>query len=287
MFDPKTDRFPYPEYTDRHYLKVNKKYDAEFNAEYPYVDQSKPFERRRRWFRMFLNALVFPVVRVRLGLKIVGRQNLKKHKAELENGVISCCNHVHLWDFLAILRAVRPRHPYVLIWAPNVNGDLGKEMRLVGGIPIPEGGVSATEAMLADAGRLLDAGGWLHVYPEGSMWEYYQPVRPFKRGAAYMACRFGKPVLPMAISYREPGWLRKHIFRQFALFTLNIGEPLYADDSLAGKAREQDLSCRCHEAVCRLAGIAPGDNIYPPLFDNSKRIDYYTTEYGVGYKGSH
>ena len=37
MFDPKTDRFPYPEYT----------------AEYPYVDQSKPFERRRRWFRMF------------------------------------------------------------------------------------------------------------------------------------------------------------------------------------------------------------------------------------------
>ena len=201
--------------------------------------------------------------------------------------MISCCNHVHLWDYLAILRVVRPKHPYVLIWAPNINGDLGNEMRLVGGIPIPETGVSATEAMTAAVGNTLNAGGWLHVYPEGSMWEYYQPIRPLKRGAAHMACKFGKPVLPMAISYREPGWLRKHVFRQFALFTLNIGAPLYPDESLSGKAQELDLTRRTHESMCALAGMAPEDNIYPPLFDNSKRIDYYTTEYGAGYKGSH
>jgi hypothetical protein len=47
------------------------------------------------------------------------------------------------------------------------------------------------------------------------------------------------------------------------------------------------MTIRCHEAVCRLAGIEPGENIYPPLYDQSKRIDYYATEYGVGYKGSH
>ena len=287
MFDPKTNKFPYPEYTDRHYLKVNKKYDHVFDAEYPYIDQTGPFERKRRRFRAFLNTLIFPVVRIRLGLKVNGKQNLKTYKNVIDRGVISCCNHVHLWDYLAILRVVRPKHPYVLIWAPNINGDLGNEMRLAGGIPIPETGVSATEAMTAAVGNMLNAGGWLHVYPEGSMWEYYQPIRPLKRGAAHMACKFGKPVLPMAISYREPGWLRKHVFRQFALFTLNIGVPLYPDESLSGKAQELDLTRRTHAAMCALAGMAPEDNIYPPLFDNSKRIDYYTTEYGVGYKGSH
>ena len=287
MFDPKTNKFPYPEHTDRHYLKVNKKYDHVFDADYPYIDQSRPFERRRRWFRVFLNALVFPVVRIRLGLKFTGRQNLKTYKDVIDRGVISCCNHVHMWDFLGILRAVRPKHPYVLIWDKNINGNLGNEMRLAGGIPIPETGVSATAAMMSDVGNMLAGGGWLHVYPEGSMWEYYQPIRPLKRGTAYMACRFEKPVLPMAMTYREPGWLRKHVFRQLALFTLNIGAPLYPDKTLAGKAQVMDLTRRIHEAMCTLAGIAPEDNIYPPLFDDSKRIDYYTTEYGVGYKGSH
>ena len=73
MFDPKTNKFPYPEYTDRHYLKVNKKYDHVFDAEYPYIDQTGLFERKRRWFRAFLNTLIFPVVRIRLGLKVNGK----------------------------------------------------------------------------------------------------------------------------------------------------------------------------------------------------------------------
>ena len=38
--------------------------------------------------------------------------------------------------------------------------------------------------------------------------------------------------------------------------------------------------------ICRLAGIEPSENIYPPVVNDSKRIDYYTTEYGIGYKGS-
>ena len=51
--------------------------------------------------------------------------------------------------------------------------------------------------------------------------------------------------------------------------------------------REKDLTIRSHEAVCRLAGIDPKKNIYKPVFDHSKRIDYYTDTYGVKYKGSH
>ena len=118
------------------------------------------------------------------------------------------------------------------------------------------------------------------------MWEYYQPIRPFKRGAAMIAVSNDKPVIPLAFSYREPGWIRKHIFRQIATFTLHIGDPLFPDKNLKPKDREKDLTVRANKAVCALAGIDPDKNIYEPVFNDSKRIDYYTDTYGVGYRGS-
>jgi hypothetical protein len=95
-----------------------------------------------------------------------------------------------------------------------------------------------------------------------------------------------KPVIPLGFSYREPNWIRKNIFRQIAVFTLHVGEPVYPDMDLNPKEREKDLTVRANSAVCSLVGIDPDKNIYEPVFNASKRIDYYTDTYGVGYKGS-
>ena len=285
VFDPKTNRYPYPEDTDRHYLRVHKNRGIRFDTTYPYVDKSLSFRFRQSVVRFLLHLIVFPVTRIRLGLRVEGRENLKKHRDVLQKGVVSCSNHVHLWDFLSILYAVRPFRPNVLSWAPNINGENGTLIRMVGGIPIPDTGLDATRAYVQAIHQLLADGGWLHVYAEGSMWEFYAPIRPFKRGASLIACENDKPILPLGFSYREPGWIRKHIFRQIACFTLRIGEPIFPDPNLPKKDRRNDLTRRSHEAVCRLAGIDPAENLYPPLFNDSKRIDYYTTEYGVGYKG--
>ncbi|MBR6987496.1 MAG: hypothetical protein IKH82_05435, partial [Clostridiales bacterium] len=146
--------------------------------------------------------------------------------------------------------------------------------------------VAAQKAHLKALKGLLNDHGWIHVYAEGSMWEYYAPIRPFKRGAAFIALSNDKPVLPMGFSYREPGRIRRNVFHQTALFTLRIGEPLYPDKALKLKDREKDLTIRAHKAVCVLAGIDPDKNIYEPVFNDSRRIDYYTDTYGVGYKGS-
>ena len=40
MFDPKTNRYPYPVDTDRHYLEVKKDKGIVFDADYPYIDNS-------------------------------------------------------------------------------------------------------------------------------------------------------------------------------------------------------------------------------------------------------
>ena len=285
MFDPKTDKYPYPEQTDKHYLKIKKNNGVVIDENYPYIDNRRSFRFARFWTRVLLRLIVFPASYVRLGLKIWGKENLKKHRDELDRGVISVCNHVHMWDYIAIMNAVKPYRPNLLVWAPNITGENGAIIRLVGGIPIPESGMAATKAYLKALEKLLD-GGWLHVYSEGSMWEYYQPIRPFKHGAAYLACSFDKPILPMAISYRRPSWIRRKVFRQIACFTLSVGEPIYADKTLPQAEQRKELTVRSHEAVCRLAGIDPKENLYPPVFGKSKRVDYYTTEYGRGYKGS-
>ncbi len=275
MFDPKTKKYPYPEDTGSHYLIVKKDDGTVFDESYPYVDTTRRMKVKQALLRVLLYGFVFPVMRVRLGLRIKGRENLKKHKAEIKGGVISCGNHVHMWDYIAVMRGAVPYRTNILAWDKNVRGENGKLIRLVGGIPVPVNDLHATSAMTKAASELVSHGGWLHIYSEGSMWEYYRPIRPFKPGASYFSCKTGKPVLPLAFSYRKPGFIREKIFHQIALFDLNIGEPLYPDESLPRAARERDLTVRCHEAVCRLAGIDPAENPYPPVYEDSKRVDYY------------
>lgn len=286
MFDPKTCKFPYPEKTDQHYLEIHKDRGLVFDASYPYIDKSFWFRFKQNMTRVLLNVIVFPVATIRLGLKIEGRENLRKHKDILDKGVVSVCNHVHMWDYIAVMKAVRPVRPHLLAWAPNINGENGTIIRLVGGIPIPEDNIAGQKAQLKAIKEMLGSGGWLHIYAEGSMWEYYAPIRPFKRGAAYIAVSSGKPVMPLGISYRKPGFIRRKIFSQTALLTLHIGEPIFPDTSLKPKEQERDLTSRSHDAVCSLAGIPPEENLYEPVFNDSRRIDYYTSEYGAGYRGS-
>ena len=275
MFDPKPTKYPFPEYTDRHYLVLKKDDGTVFDKDYPYIDRSRLFRFKQFLVRVLLYILVFPVATVRLGLRIKGRKIIKKNKKLLKNGVVSCANHVHLWDYIAVMKAIRPFRSNLLAWDKNVRGENATLIRMVGGIPIPQGDVHATGAFVRTTKDLLKGGGWLHIYAEGSMWEYYMPIRPFKSGIGYFSVQCDKPILPMAFSYREPSWIRKKIFRQTACFTLTIGEPLFPNETLGRKERETDIVKRAHESVCRLAGIDPEKNIYPPIFKDSKRIDYY------------
>ncbi len=287
-FDPRPNRYPYPEDTDNHYLHVKKNRGIIFDEKYPYIDHSKSFRFKRFWVRFLLRLIVFPLVKIRLGLKVVGKENLKKYKDVINNGVISVTNHIHMWDYLALLRTIKPIKANVLAWAPNINGENGPVIRLTGGIPIPENNYRGTMAYFNAIKKLLtEEKGWLQIYAEGSMWEYYAPIRPFKRGCSFFAVQFNKPIIPLGYSYRKPTWFRKVFFKQLGRITINIGEPLYPNNEIeSSAAREADLTTRVHDAICRLVGIEPKDNPYPPIFDNSKRVDYYTKEYGIGYKGS-
>ena len=77
MFDPKCTKFPYPEQTDKHYLIVKKDRGIVFDENYPYVDTSKTFLRKQKWLHFMLYFMVFTISRIRMGLRVKGRDNIK------------------------------------------------------------------------------------------------------------------------------------------------------------------------------------------------------------------
>ncbi len=276
-FDPKTKKYPYPKDTSEHYLKIKKNRNIKFDSNYPFVNTKKSFRFLRFLVRIVLVIIVFPYSRLYLGLKIKGKKNLKENKALIKQGVISVSNHIHMWDYISIMKAIKPIKPYTIVWDKNVNGESGNLVRLVGGIPIPNN-VGGKIKFFKTINELLNTGHWIHIYAEGSMWEYYYPIRPFKDGAAALAIKMNKPIIPMAFSYREPGWIRRKIFKQPAALTLNIGKPIFKNNELEYTLQKDDLTKRVHDEVCILAGINPEENIYSPYYNNSERIDYYELE---------
>ena len=273
MFIPNTEQFNYPEDTAGHYAPVNEIHNIIFDKNYPYVDYSKGFAFKRFWVKVLLTLIVFPMAKIKMGIRIYGKNNLKKYKKVLSKGAVSVSNHVNNWDYICVMKALHHiRFPYLLSIKENINGDSGPLVRLVGGIPIPVNDKEAIVVFNKAINKLIQEGNILQIYPEGSMWEFYSPIRPFKKGAASIAIKNNVPIIPMAFTYRKPGWLRRKLFKQIALFDLHIGEPLFANKDLEKAAQVNDLTIRMHNAVCSLAGQSD-INKYSPIYNNSKRID--------------
>ena len=268
-FDPKSKKYPYTQDTASHYLKYKKLKDIKVDKSYPFINKKKSFLFQNHLLRLILVTFGYLLVKIRLGLRVYGKENIKENKKLLKRGCISISNHIHMWDFMAINYAIDPFDPHVLVWENNVKGDLSWFVNHIGGIPIPEDDSSASKVMYKEVKNYLINGGWLHLYAEGSMWELYRYIRPFKTGASQIAYMANKPILPMAFSYRRPGLIRRKIFRQEALLTINIGELIIPDLNHKDKI---ELTRKCHEEVVKLAGIQ--NNIYEPIYNNSKKIDY-------------
>ena len=283
-YDPKVNKFPYPSDTSMHYLKKDCVINLDLNEKYQYIDESIKFKRKLKFFRFIVRLIVFPLVKIRLNLKIVGRKNLKLYKDVLKDGAITVCNHVHMWDYLAISMALKKADIKFLAWKKNLEASNRGLVKLAGGIPIPEDNIKGSLKFVKEINNYLNNKGWLHIYAEGSMWEFYRPIRPFKDGFAYFSIKNNKPILPLAISYRKNGFIRSKIFKSPASLTINIGKPIIPLKNQNYKEYKDEFMKLIHKEVVSLAFIK--DNYYEPIYNNSKRIDYYTDSYGIGYKKS-
>lgn len=262
--------YQYPERSDEHMITVKHLRDTNFDENYPYLERGLWHKVKRGGLWVLLNLIVFPICTLWYGVKIYGRKKLKKYKKELKNGAITISNHVFMWDYICVMKAIRPHLQYHPAWKTNFEGPNGPLIRLVGGIPIPTGNMKAMAKFQQAIGDVLKEGKWLHFFPEGSMWYFYPDIRPLKKAVFKYAVRYEKPILPITLSFRPRKGIQKW-FGKTPLVDVNVGDLLFADKSLPPLEAIDKLHAEAYHVMQVLNGIHPGD----PTYNTDQKIENY------------
>lgn len=244
----------YPENPHEFLLKPKHLRDVVVDEKYPFLDKSV----KARLYNKVIYSIIFFVVfwlnPLRYGLKIVGKENIRKNKNLFKNGAITIGNHVYRWDFLSILQAVKFRRLWFPARAENLAGSDANIIRGAGGIPIPSGS-SAMRKFNEAFDELHKKKKWIHFFPEGSRWDYYVPIRPFHKGAFAMAHKYNIPIIPFAFSFREPSGIYKYLKVKHPLITLHVGAPIIPSAKLPRKECIQKMLDEAHAQIVQMAGI--------------------------------
>ena len=262
--------YEYPERSDEHMLVLKRTRAIELDENYEYMPRGVWFRIKRALVAAVLHLIVFPLTHLTHGLRIYGRENLKKHKDELKGGAITVSNHVFMWDYLCVLKAIRPHISYFPAWKINFESGFQPFMRILGGMPIPEGDIHAMIAFKHDLDEVVRSGRWLHMFPEGSLWYFYPDIRPLKIAVFDYAVKYNKPLIPISMSFRpRKGWRR--IFGKGPFVDLHVAEPIYADQTLPPREAAEELRSRAYKIMQKMNGIMPGD----PTYNEDQCIDNY------------
>ena len=262
--------YTYPERSDEHMLSLKCTRELHLDENYEYMPRGAWFRIERALVASLLHLIVFPLMHLTHGLRIYGRENITKHRKELKNGAITVSNHVFMWDYLCVLKAIRPHISYFPAWKTNFECGWQPFMRILGGMPIPEGDIHAMMTFKRDMDEVVASGKWLHVFPEGSMWYFYPDIRPLKISAFNYAVKYGKPIIPISMSFRPRKGFRR-IFGKGPFVDLHIAEPIYADVSLSLRDAALDLRARAYKIMQEMNGINPGD----PTYNEDQNIKNY------------
>lgn len=228
--------------------------DIKFDGTYTYLDKSLKFKIIHFFIYFFTWILAFPLNKIRYGIRIEGREKIRQNRKLFANGMMTVCNHVHRWDMICVLQAMRYRKAWIPMYAQPFRGKDGFVMKAIGGIAIPE-----ERSGLREFDKALDeihaAKQWIHIFPESCSWKFYAPLRPFKIGAFNMAYRYALPIIPMIISFRpRTGW-RKLFLKDEPLLTIHVGDPIVPDLTVPRKEEASRMRDVAHKTMLDLAGI--------------------------------
>ncbi len=228
--------------------------DINFDETYPFLDKSLKFKFFHTLIYLIAWLVAFPLNRIRFGLRIEGREKIRRNRKLFKGGVMTVCNHVHRWDMVCVLQAMRYRMAWIPMYAEPFNGKDGFKMKYVGGLPIPDnfGGLREFNRALD---TLHERGKWIHVFPESCSWKFYAPLRPFRTGTFNLACKYSLPVIPMIITFRpRTGW-RRLFGNGEPLLTIHVGDPIVPNPEAPRKEEAKRIRDLAHATMLEMAGI--------------------------------
>lgn len=230
----------------------------QFDDTYPYLDDSFSYKFNRCVNAFVLRWLDNIYHRVCLGLRIEGRDILKKYKKELAGGGVSICNHVFREDAVMVCRALgKYRTMHIPVFAKHLNNSrlYYWMIRYLGGIPIAEtmSGMKAFNTALDTYHARKE---WIHVFPEEVRWDFYPYIRPFRKGPFTMAYKYDCPLVPLVITFRKrTGLYRLTGPKDMPLFTIKILEPVFPDRSKTRESEVLRMMKVAHDRMVEGAGI--------------------------------
>lgn len=232
---------------DRHVDPIPREIVIPVTEEYRYVSERKFWEKVKYALEKFFMVKPFTLYENKIVLKtrVVGRENYKGLKA-----AVLTCNHVAKFDCLAVQHAARGHRTFVVA-APfnNMKGLLGELMRAGDMLPMSESLAGLRHFNAAVEEVLVKRKNFLLVYPEASMWWMYRKPRPYKDGAFSIAAKYGVPVVPQFITYRDGKKVSEEGIRE-VYFTLHVMPPVYPKPELGKKDNTRYLKEAAFEA-CR------------------------------------
>ena len=238
--------------------------DITFDDSWTYLDKSLKFKIIHALTYFVTWTVAFPLNRLRFGLKIEGRDKIRRNRKLIAGGVMTVCNHVHRWDMICVLQAMRFRQAWIPMYSEPFKGKDGGIMKAVGGIAIPDN-YSGLRKFDQALDELRSRGQWIHIFPESCSWKFYAPLRPFKLGTFNMACKYALPIIPMIITFRpRTGW-RKLFGKGEPLVTIHVGDPIIPDTAASRKEEAVRLRDLAHKSMLDMAGIV--SNPWPSGLD--------------------
>lgn len=180
-----------------------------------------------------IKIVVTPLLRLLFRVKVTGAHNVPKR-----GPVILASNHQSFIDSIFLPLVVRRRVTFVAKAEYFESRKTAWFFRAVGMIPLKRGGGSASERALLAAREVLNAGGVLGIYPEGTR---SPDGRLYKghTGVARLAMQCNAPVIPVAqfgTAAVQP--IGARTLRPFKRVELKLGEPLW----WSGTHRDGDSS---------------------------------------------
>ncbi len=143
----------------------------------------------------FVRALVAPFLRIWFRMHVSGAGHIPESGA-----AIVAPNHKSFWDSFFIAVCTR-RHLRFMAKTELVEARYGRLLVRLGAFPVRRG--SSDEDALQTARTILEQGGLLALFPEGTRIRDPEELGHPKRGAGRLALESGAPLIPTAITGTE------------------------------------------------------------------------------------
>lgn len=188
-------------------------------------------------YRIIMTPVAYIYCKLKFGLRIFGREKLKKHK----KGFYLYGNHTQIpGDGFFPTVIAFPRRVRVIVNSDNVAlSGTRTFMKMVGALPVPSS-VSAVEKF-KEAVSKSAASGCTAVYPEGHIWPYYTGVRSFPPSAFSFPAKDGLSVFTFSVTYRKRSFKRAGV-------DIYIDGP-FESTGESERKRRNELSAAAHDAV--------------------------------------